>query len=391
MMAPAATGRRESVPDIDAELPSDHTSLAVALGESASLAGVLALAGLRMHQVESAQDVLEAVKGHNPELILLSNNSAGSQLCEVLRKECAYSGVICVCIEAPATPAQIADWTAGGAVTFLERSAGEAAHIAIIGGALRERRLEQKLAAAAGSVDQLRAKLRSAQQDFQQFALHASHDFQEAVRSVNAFSQLIAQERGTALSERERQYIQYMLGGTERMRELLDYILIYSQAAADNFAAYSLIDLNGVAHAALKSLQKRVAESGAVVTVGPSLPVVWAHMLRLQQVLHSLITNAIKYRRPDTPVHIRIDAARHLAGQWKISVGDNGIGIAAQYHESIFSPFKRLHGKNIPGCGMGLAVCRRIIDAHGGRIWMESVPGGGSDFHFTLREAAPAA
>jgi signal transduction histidine kinase len=103
-------------------------------------------------------------------------------------------------------------------------------------------------------------------------------------------------------------------------------------------------------------------------------------------VLRSLITNAIKYRQPDAPVEIQIEAARDVAGYWKVPVRDNGIGMAKQYHESVFAPFKRLHGKNIPGCGMGLVVCRRIIEMHGGRIWVDSTPGGGSDFQFTLRE-----
>lgn len=246
--------------------------------------------------------------------------------------------------------------------------------------------LEQELAAVHARANRLQEKLRAAQDEFRQFALRASHDFQESLRAVNTFSQLIAEERGEALSDRERQYLGYMLKGADRMRNLLDYILIYSQFASDGPATYSMVDLNGVAHGALKSLQGPISQCGAIVSLGPSLPTVWANFLWLQQVLRSLLTNAIKYRNPDIPVEIRIDAAPHLSGQYKVSVRDNGIGIATQYHESVFAPFKRLHGKNIPGCGMGLAVCRRIVDAHGGRIWVDSTPGGGSDFQFTLRQ-----
>jgi light-regulated signal transduction histidine kinase (bacteriophytochrome) len=246
--------------------------------------------------------------------------------------------------------------------------------------------LKQELAAALDRASLLQAKLKAAQEEFQQFALRASHDFQESLRAVNTFSQLLAELRGEDFSDRERQYVGYMLSGTDRMRDLLDYILIYSQAASDNPATYSMVDMKGVAHGAVKSLHGPISESGANVTVSPALPMIWGNFLRLQQVLRSLISNAIKYRNPDVPVEIRIDAARDVAGEWKISVRDNGIGIPKQYHESVFAPFKRLHGKNIPGCGMGLTVCRRIVEAHGGRMRVESSSDGGCDFHFTLRE-----
>jgi len=255
----------------------------------------------------------------------------------------------------------------------------------------RIKTLEQELAAAHDRASLLQGKLKVAQEEFQQFALRASHDFQESLRAVNTFSQLIAEARRENLSDRERQYLDFMLDGTDRMRDLLDYILIYSQAASDNPATYGMVDMKSVAHGAVKSLHQPTLESGANVTVSPALPMVWGNFLRLQQVLHCLIANAIKYRNHDLPVEVRIEAARDRGGEWKISVRDNGIGIAKQYHESVFVPFKRLHGKNIPGCGMGLAVCRRIVETHGGRIWVESNPGSGSEFHFTLRNEPPLA
>jgi len=251
--------------------------------------------------------------------------------------------------------------------------------------------LKQELTAAHDRANQLQGKLKTAQEELQQFALRASHDFQESLRAMNTFSQLIAEARGEALSDRERQYLDYMLNGTDRMRDLLDYFLIYAQSASDNPATYSMVDLKGVAHSAAKSLHETISESGASVTVSSSLPRVWGNSLRLQQVLRCMITNAIKYRNPDAPLEIRIEAARDIAGEWKVSVHDNGIGIAKQYHESVFAPFKRLHGKNIPGCGMGLAICRRIVEAHGGRTWVDSTPDSGSDFQFTLREEPPSA
>lgn len=246
--------------------------------------------------------------------------------------------------------------------------------------------LQQELAAARDRATWLEGRLKALQEEFQQFALRASHDFQESFRAVNTFSQLLAEARGDALSDQERQYLDYMLKGSDRMRDLLDYLLIYSQASSENSTSHTNVNLASVAHAALKSLHRPISESGASVRLGSALPVVCANFQRLQQVLRSLITNAIKYRKPDAPVEVQIEAARDVPGHWKVSVRDNGIGIAKQYHESVFAPFKRLHGKTIPGCGMGLAICRRIIEAHGGRIWVDSIPGSGCDFQFTLRE-----
>lgn len=240
-----------------------------------------------------------------------------------------------------------------------------------------------------GQIERLQAELRAAHEEFQQFALHASHDFQESLRAVKTFSQLLAEERGEEFSERERLYLDFMLSGTERMRDLLDYILIYSQSTSDNLSTYGSLDVGGIVEGALKHLGDPISRSGAHITLGPSWPTVWANLRGLRQVITSLVSNAIKYRKPDGSLEIRIEAAPHGPGEWKISVRDNGIGIAEQYHKAIFAPFKRLHGKSIPGCGMGLAVCRRIVEAHGGRIWVESTPGGGCDFQFTLRETAP--
>ena len=130
--------------------------------------------------------------------------------------------------------------------------------------------LKQELTAAHDRANQLQGKLKTAQEELQQFALRASHDFQESLRAMNTFSQLIAEARGEALSDRERQYLDYMLNGTDRMRDLLDYFLIYAQSASDNPATYSMLDLKGVAHSAAKSLHETISESGASVTVSSS-------------------------------------------------------------------------------------------------------------------------
>src|SRR5229473_3648584 len=192
------------------------------------------------------------------------------------------------------------------------------------------------------------------------------------------------QQRSGELSEEQSVYLGHVLGGTQRLQRLLDYMLRYSQVAHENPRSCGMVQLKSVIDSALRSLHEALGNSQAKVLVSGPLPGVWGHFPSLQQVIESLVGNAIKYRRPDTPLSIRISAQSHSQEEWLISIEDNGIGIAAQHHTSIFLPFKRLHGREIPGTGTGLPLCRRIVGAHGGRIWVESSPGRGAKFLFTL-------
>lgn len=243
---------------------------------------------------------------------------------------------------------------------------------------------ENDVALLKGRVARLQEALHASQQEFHQFALHISHDFQESVRAVTVFSQLIEKSR-SAPPGQESEYLGLVLGATQRVRDLLDYVLIYAQSAPP-IASYGMVDLADAAQGAIREQQQAIADCGAQVELGPALPTVWGARPQLQQLLRSLIGNAIKYRRPEVPAEISVDASRSPSGEWIVSVRDNGIGIAARYVDSVFAPFKRLHGRSIPGSGMGLAVCRKIVEAHGGRIWVESSPGEGSRFLFTLRD-----
>lgn len=145
------------------------------------------------------------------------------------------------------------------------------------------------------------------------------------------------------------------------------------------------MDLNQLLRWVLENLHGLIGESGASVTTD-ALPVISADEGQLGQVLQNLLGNAIKYRRPGVPPIVRITAEKNES-EWTIRVSDNGIGIDKEYQEAIFAPFKRLHAGNVRGSGIGLAVCRRVVEAHGGRIWVESTPGEGSTFSFTLPDA----
>ena len=170
------------------------------------------------------------------------------------------------------------------------------------------------------------------------------------------------------------------------MRNLVRGFLSYSQAGSGNRRTqFGPVDLRAPAAAAVQALRKRVDESGSVVIFEDAWPSVWGDFGQLQQVFEQVIGNAIEYRRPGSAAEVTLGAARTSEGECEVTIADNGNGIPADFRSSIFLPFKRLHGREIPGAGLGLAISRRIVEAHGGRMWVDSTPGNGARFCFTLR------
>jgi PAS domain S-box-containing protein len=228
-------------------------------------------------------------------------------------------------------------------------------------------------------------ELRRANEDLNQFAHSASHDLQEPLRTISIYTQLLRRKLDNRLDPETEQYARYVLRGATRMEALIKDLLAYTQAASGSEAA-SVIEGDEALDAALSNLRAAIEQSGAHVTHGP-LPRVRITRVHLTQVFQNLIGNAIKYRR-DEPPRIRIGAERHQSG-WLFSVEDNGIGIEEKYREQIFGIFKRLHtAEEYSGTGIGLAICQRIVERAGGRIWVESELGRGSTFFFTLPAAS---
>ena len=219
-------------------------------------------------------------------------------------------------------------------------------------------------------------------EDLKHFAYAASHDLQEPLRIVMSFTQLLSKEYKGSLGAKADQYIAYAVEGAQRMEDLLKGMREYWQASERGEDHLAAIDCNGVLSAALLNLQESIASSGAVIT-HDSLPTVWADQGMLVQIFQNLIGNAIKYRS-EKPSQVHICAARNSADEWVFTVKDNGIGIDPQYAEKIFNMFNRLHGNKYPGSGIGLALCRKVVERLGGRIWVESKPGQGSNFSFTI-------
>jgi PAS domain S-box-containing protein len=247
-------------------------------------------------------------------------------------------------------------------------------HLSILRDVTERKRAEQALARQA-------AELRRSNADLQDFAYVTSHDLQEPLRTIASFAQLLGQRYHDRLDEQANEFIDYIVSGVHRMKTLIDALLHYSQVVNGEPAPLLPVRLADVVHAATMNLQGVIEESHSRVTYG-ELPTVRGSHLQLVQLFQNLIGNAIKYRGADAP-EVSINAESH-GGEWIISVRDNGIGISREHLDRIFGVFKRLHGREIPGTGIGLAICRRIVERHGGRIWVESAPGAGSTFYFTL-------
>jgi two-component system, chemotaxis family, sensor kinase Cph1 len=238
--------------------------------------------------------------------------------------------------------------------------------------------------AAAEALALANRELRRANEDLNQFAYSASHDLREPLRMISLYSQLLKRKYGSQLDEQANQYINYAASGAQRLGSLLRDLLEYGNAIGAGSAASSeQVDMDEALQSAISNLQVAMQESGAVVTRG-DLPVISWRNSHAIQVFQNLVGNAVKYRHPERPPHIEIAAERH-ANSWHFSVSDNGIGVDTRYHERIFGIFKRLHAAHeYEGTGIGLAICQKVVERNGGRIWLESEPDRGSTFYFTV-------
>jgi signal transduction histidine kinase len=225
-------------------------------------------------------------------------------------------------------------------------------------------------------------ELRRSNDDLRQFAVIASHDLQEPLRMISSFVQLLAKRYRGKLDANAEEFIRFAVDGTRRMYELIDDLLMYSRLDTAGSVNAS-VDSQMALQRALENLHVAIAESGAIVE-HDSLPIVRADESQLVQLLQNLVGNAIKFRHADRKPRIHV-GAEPADRMWCLSVRDNGIGIEPRYFERIFQIFQRLHGREAyQGTGIGLAICKKIVDRHRGGIWVESKPGEGSVFRFTL-------
>ena len=246
---------------------------------------------------------------------------------------------------------------------------------------LREWNLLQERKRAEEDLQNTVEELRRSNRELEQFAYVASHDLQEPLRMVASNVQLIGIRYRGKLDEKADQYIDHAVEGAKRMQQLIEALLAFSRiACGTNFKP---VDVNKVLAAAIDNLAVAIQESDAAITSDP-LPIVSGDEVQLLQLFQNLLGNAIKYRRPEAPPRVHVGVVRK-GSQWLFSIKDNGIGIEPQFFGKIFLIFQRLHTrKQYPGIGIGLAACKKIVECHNGNIWVESTPGEGTTFFFTI-------
>jgi light-regulated signal transduction histidine kinase (bacteriophytochrome) len=242
-------------------------------------------------------------------------------------------------------------------------------------------RMDTKRREAERELQETAAKLARSNADLEQFAYVASHDLKEPLRAISGSIQILQERYNHQLDHDADDVIKHTVDGATRMQTLIDDLLTYSRLTTRE-APLRPTDCSEILRDALANLKSSINESKAVITSDP-LPVVKADSTQLLQVFQNLVGNGIKYRSQRTPkIHVGVE---DKGGEWLFSVSDNGIGIAPQYAERIFRIFQRLHTrKEYSGTGIGLAVCKKIVERHGGCIWVESEPEEGSTFFFTL-------
>ncbi len=228
-------------------------------------------------------------------------------------------------------------------------------------------------------------ELQRSNEDLEQFAYVCSHDLQEPLRVISNYTQLLAKRYQDQLDDDADEFVDFIVDATKRMQELINDLLLYSRVQTKG-QAFRTTNCNETVAVVLANLALAIEESGATVTV-EQLPIVQADGSQMLQLFQNLISNAMKFKAQESP-QINIWAHREN-NFWVISVRDNGLGIDMKYAERIFIIFQRLHNREAyPGSGIGLAICKKIVERHGGKIWVESEPGRGTTFHFTIPAAA---
>jgi light-regulated signal transduction histidine kinase (bacteriophytochrome) len=251
--------------------------------------------------------------------------------------------------------------------------------ISIIRDITGRKQAEERLRAVA-------ADLERSNKELEQFAYVASHDLQEPLRMVASYTQLLARRYKGKLDSEADEFIGFAVDGARRMQELINDLLTYSRVGSRPLDL-QLVDSGQVVDQVIGDLGPSIEETGARIE-RDELPTVYADRLQLHQLFQNLIANALKFQKPGVAPEVRV-SARSDDGQWTFSVSDNGIGIEPQYLQRIFVLFQRLHSRaEYPGTGIGLAICKKIVERYGGTMRVESEPGRGTTFEFTMPGAA---
>jgi light-regulated signal transduction histidine kinase (bacteriophytochrome) len=328
-------------------------------------------AGFNVLEADNGLEALRIARQNKPDLVLLDINMpgmSGLDVCRQLRADpdTERLPVIFVSASRLADP-DVVEGLDAGADNYLREPVDPSVLVAAVRALLRARQAEDELARAN---EQLR-----------RFAFIVSHELQEPLRIVRTHSQLLERRCRLLLDDESFENIDFIVKGTDRMATFIRDMLAYSQSVEGNLNL-ERISLKVPLDMALVELEMTIRDAGARVT-SDVLPVWEMDSMRISQVFRNLIVNGIKYRSPERAPHIHVSAVQ-APRECVVTVADNGLGIEQQYAEQVFVLFKRLHGREKSGSGVGLAICKQIVEQHGGEIWVESLPGKGSKFKFTL-------
>jgi two-component system, sensor histidine kinase and response regulator len=348
---------------------------------------LLKQAGYEVVEAATGNVALELVASLRPPLVLLDVNLpdiSGLEVCRRIKSDPNSGSTLVLQVSASATTAgDRVDGLDNGADGYLIEPVDSEVLLATVRALLRMRKAEADLAEANRALRVANDLLIGRNEDLQRFAYAASHDLQEPLRTISTFTGLLEKRYRGRLDDGADQILTYIQQGASRMSALIQGLLIYEQAGQES-AEWTAVDLSEVLRWTLKDLEQSITENGATVTSGP-LPKVRGHAGLLSQLFQNLIHNGLKYQKANEPARIHVTARNKTMNTVEIAVEDNGVGIPHEYHRMIFAPFQRLHGGESPGFGIGLATCQRIVERHGGRIWVESSGfGGGSTFCFSL-------
>lgn len=331
---------------------------------------LLKQAGYPVIEAGTGWETLEFVAQNKPVLVLLDVNlpdMSGFEVCKQLKgnPQTAATTILHISASSILTHHQVSGLESG-ADGYLVEPVEPAVLLATVNAFLRARRAEEEL--------------RKSNEELRWFTYRVGHDLTEPLRTITAYAQLLKRRLGGDQEPEVLKFLDFIADGASKIRFFMDGLLQYSQAA-DSERQSGPIDCEALLARVEGNLDSSIRENGATITHDP-LPTVIANE-QLEYVFQNLISNAIKYRRPGVTPEIHLSARRD-AGNWVFAVRDNGIGIAPQFQKQVFEVFRRLHGNDIPGNGIGLALARRVIETLGGQIWVESKEGEGSVFYLKI-------
>jgi light-regulated signal transduction histidine kinase (bacteriophytochrome) len=339
---------------------------------------VLRQAGYEGLQAATGSEALEKCMTENPDLVLLDIHLPdinGFEVCRRIKTNPETASVMVMQISASAVELKDAlTGLNGGADDFLLEPVEPELLVAKVRSLLRLRMVEERL--------------RRSNEELSRFAFVASHDLQEPLRNVVTFAQMLDRDYRAKLDEKGIGYLNYIISGGQRMSMLVRDLLEYSRISATSDGTVETVDLAKIVDQTRDWFQEKLREANGAITCD-GLPVIEGVQVRLAQLIRNLIENAIKYRRPDVPLHIHI-GVRAAKREWLFAVTDNGNGFDPAYTDEIFGIFRRLSRSDVDGTGIGLAICRSVVENAGGKIWAEGRPGQGATFYFTWpRTTAP--